>query len=119
MGFRSFSFTYKFLPKNEDEYKHAQNIIKTFKEYMHPNNMSSEMFIGYPAEFVMAFYHKDQENKELFKTSGCALTNLSVSYGDQDFITFQRLPGAPAEINLSLTFTELELLDRGRIQEGY
>lgn len=119
MGFRNFSFTYKFLPKNATEYQDVKNIIQTFKEYMHPAKLSTDLFVGYPAEFVIAYYYKENENTELFRTSRCALTNLRVSYGDQDFVTFKSLPGGPVELNLTITFTELELLDRERIRQGY
>lgn len=120
MGFRNFSFTYKFLPKNSTEYQEIKNIIQTFKLYMHPKKVDAgDLFIGYPAEFIIGFYHKEKENPELFKTGRSVLTNMRVTYGDEDFVTFKELPGAPAEINLSLTFTEVELLDRATIEEGY
>jgi hypothetical protein len=119
MGFRTFSFNYTFLPKNATEYDSAQKIIKLFKKYMHPSLGANAFIMGYPAEFSMAYYYRDQENDHLFRISSCALTDMKVEYGGNDFITFKDTNGAPAEISMQLQFTELELLTADRIEEGY
>jgi hypothetical protein len=119
MGFRTFSFNYTFLPKNPTEYESAQQIIKLFKKYMHPTLGADTFIMGYPAEFSMAYYYRDMENDHLFRISNCALTDMKVEYGGEDFITFKDTNGAPAEISMQLQFTELELLTEDRIEEGY
>jgi hypothetical protein len=119
MGFRKFSYDYVFLPKNPTEYKEVQNIIYTFKRYMHPTLGAGKFILNYPAEFTIAYFHKDDRNKELYKISNCALTNLSIEYGGTDFTTFKGTRGAPTEIAMKLEFTELEVLSRERIEAGY
>jgi hypothetical protein len=123
MGFRTFTFSYVFLPKNEAEYRQVQDIVKTFKTYMHPTKKANGIFLGYPGEFEIQYFYKGIPNEHLFKISGCALTDLKVEYGGGEFITFQPTGtlsgGAPAEITLSLSFTELEVLTEDRIREGY
>lgn len=119
MGFRTFSYDYVFLPKNETEYVNVQNIIYTFKRYMHPVLGSGKFILNYPAEFTIGYYHKGSVNKELYKISNCALTKLSVEYGGTDFVTFKGTQGAPTEIAMKLEFTELEVLTRDRIEAGY
>jgi hypothetical protein len=118
MNFRTFSFDYIFLPKSESEYKNVQQIIKTFKKYMHPKFGAGKFILNYPAEFNIVYYHKEQTNKELFRMANCALTDLQVEYGGTDFTTFKGTLGAPTEIAMKLTFTELELLTRERIENG-
>jgi len=121
MGFRTFTFSYVFLPKNKFEYTEAQKIIRTFKKYMHPtrNQATGGVFLGYPAEFEIQYFYRNQENTHLFKIASCALTDLKVEYGGADFTTFRELPGAPAEMTLQLSFTELEILTADRIEQGY
>lgn len=120
MNFRTFSFDYVFLPKNESEYKEVQKIIYTFKKYMHPTLGLEKYFMGYPAEFSIEYQYRDQgRNDHLFKISSCALTDLKVEYGGSDFVTFKDSGGAPSEIAMSLSFTELELLTDERIEAGY
>lgn len=121
MGFRTFTFSYVFLPKDETEYNEVQKIIKTFKKYMHPtrNQATGGVFLGYPAEFEIQYFYRNQENNHLFKISNCALTDLKVEYGGSDFTTFREVPGAPSEMTLQLSFTELEILTADRIEQGY
>lgn len=118
VGFRKFEFTYKFMPKSETESELVNDIIKTFKFHMHPELVTSGLYYIYPSDFDIVYYYKGNENKWLNKISTCALTDLRVEYGGQNnYSTFNT--GAPTEINLSLTFTELESLTKERINEGY
>ena len=122
MGFREFTYEYIFLPRNVQEYDQGKNIIKTFKKYMHPKLGPEKFLMGYPAEFTIAFYYKENVSEELFRISNCALINMSVEYGGSDFATFKdtgNLKGAPSEIALKLTFKELELLSQERIDVGF
>ena len=120
MEFRTFSFDYVFLPRNKAEYDSVQTIIKTFKRYMHPKFGDENFFMGYPAEFNIAYFHKAGTNYEnIFKLSSCALTDLKVEYGGADFVTFKGTSGAPTEIAMSLSFLELELLSEARVMDGY
>jgi len=120
MEFRTFSFDYVFLPRNKAEYESVQTIIKTFKRYMHPSFGDENFFMGYPAEFNIAYFHKEGANYEnIFKLSSCALTDLKVEYGGADFVTFKGTSGAPTEIAMSLSFLELELLTEDRVMDGY
>jgi hypothetical protein len=75
--------------------------------------------LNYPAEFNIVYYHKQSRNPELFRISNCALIDLSIEYGGNDFTTFRNNPGVPTEIAMKLTFTELEVLSRERIEAGF
>lgn len=118
VGFRRFEYTYRFMPKSENESNLVNNIIKTFKFHMHPELVPSGLYYIYPSEFDIVYYFKGKENKWLNKVSTCALTDMRVDYGGQgNYSTFNT--GAPTEINLTLTFTELETMTKQRIEEGY
>jgi hypothetical protein len=106
VDYRTFQFSYKFFPKDKVETDHIQSIIKIFKEHMHPELTSDKMFYIYPSEFDIQYFYKDRENPYLHKFARCALTNMSVEYGGEQFVTF--LDGSPVEISMSLTFQELE-----------
>ncbi len=43
---------------------------------------------------------------------------MKVEYGGNDFITIKGTNGKPAEISMSLSFIELELMTRERIESG-
>ena len=120
MGFRQFAFNYKFNPKDMSEYNNVKAIIETFKYHMHPERVNDGLFLQYPSEFEIEYQYKGSENTHISKISTCALTDLKVTYGNQDsFTTVQGTNGAPAEINMQLGFTELEILSNERIADGY
>lgn len=122
IDFRKFAFAYKFVPRNSNEYDNVKQIIQLFKYHMHPENDPTGLFLEYPSEFDIKYLYRGDENKELSRISTCALTDMKITYGNQDaFTTFKdrKNPGAPAEINIELAFTELETLTNDRIADGY
>jgi hypothetical protein len=118
VNYRTFQFNYRFLPKTPDETDKVKNIIATFKKHMHPELSSEKFFYIYPSEFDIKYYYKDRENNYLHKFARCALTDLVVDYGGDQFVTFP--DGAPIEIGMSLKFQELEQMTSEGIQtNGY
>jgi hypothetical protein len=119
MGFRSFGFSYKFNPRNTSELTSVMEIIQLFKYHMHPEIDPSRLFLIYPSEFNIEYRYKGKRNEYVHKISTCALTNVRVTYGSSDFTTFSDTAGAPSEINLELTFSELETLSNDRISQDW
>lgn len=117
VDFRTFNFRYRFFPKSQAEADKVQNIIKTFKYHMHPELSASGYFYIYPSEFEIKYFYRDRENSKFQKISTCALTDMQVEYGGDQFSTFR--DGSPVEYTLTLTFKELEILHKDRIMEGY
>jgi hypothetical protein len=119
VDYRTFQFSYRFLPKTESETNKIQNIIKTFKKHMHPEITQNKLFYIYPAEFDIKYYYKNKENEYLHKFARCALVDMVVDYGGDQFVTIGR-DGAPAEIGMSLKFQELEqMTSEGVDKNGY
>ena len=119
MGFRSFGFSYKFNPRNNNELTSVMEIIQLFKYHMHPEIDPSRLYLIYPSEFNIEYRYKGKRNEYIHKISTCALTNVRVTYGSSDFTTFSGTNGAPSEINLDLTFSELETLSNNRIGQTW
>jgi len=126
IGFRKFAFQYQFSPKNESELYHVEEIIKLFKYHMHPELTPGNSFLTYPSEFAIQFLHYEptggyiMTNEHLPKISSCALTDVKITYGpDGSFQTIKDTFGAPSEITMELSFTELETLTANRIASGY
>jgi hypothetical protein len=116
--YRQFKFNYKFLPKNRNEVDNIKRIVDLFKFHMHPELSTGNLFFIYPAEFQIVYYFKGKENSYFHKIAPSALTNLSVSYGSGSGMSSFH-DGAPTEVNISLSFQELELLTKEKIQLGY
>jgi hypothetical protein len=118
VDYRTFQFTYKFFPKDENETMKIQQIIKTFKHHMHPELKSNKMFYVYPSEFDIQYFYKDKVNPYLHNFARCALTNMTVEYGGEQFVTFGN--GSPSELSMTLTFQELEqMTSEGIMNYGY
>ena len=114
---RTFTFDYKFLPKSEQESRKVKNIITEFKYHMHPELSAGGLFYIYPSEFNIVYFFGKKENPWVHKISTCVLTDMSIDYGNNStFGTFGN--GAPNEINMKLTFRELEVLTKERIDPG-
>jgi hypothetical protein len=118
IDYRKFNFKYKFMPKNDSEAQSVYDIIATFKEHMHPELSAGGYFYIYPSEFKIAYYYNNKENGYINRIADCALTDMTVDYGGEQFSSFDN--GSPTEINLSLSFRELELLTKETIRtQGY
>jgi hypothetical protein len=118
VDYRTFNFRYRFFPKNASESQKIKDIIRTFKVHMHPELTAGRLFYIYPSEFDIQYFYKDKENDYFHKFTRCALTDMQIDYGGEQFATFQ--DGSPVEIGLQLTFTELEqLTSEGIDKYGY
>ena len=118
VDYRTFNFRYRFMPRSMDESDKVRAIINKFKKHMHPELTENRFFYIYPSEFEIAYYYRGSENEYFNKIQNCALTDLQVEYGGDKFATFEN--GAPVETILTLTFRELELLNRDMVENnGY
>lgn len=118
VDYRTFNFRYKFFPKSQAETDAIQRIINMFKVHMHPELSPNKLFFIYPSEFEIRYFFKSEENKYFHKIGTCALTDMQVDYGGDQFSSFE--DGAPAEVGLTLTFRELEQVTvQGVQQNGY
>ena len=116
-GFRSFSYTFDFYPKNAEEAYDVQKIVKLFKYHSSPAmeeaKTSGRFFIA-PSEFEIHYMFKDRPNPHLHKVSRCVCTDVDVRYGPEaQFSTFD--DGQPVTTQLTLNFTELEFITKEKI----
>jgi hypothetical protein len=116
-GFRSFSYTFDFYPKNAEEAYDVQKIVKLFKYHSSPAmeeaKTAGRFFIA-PSEFEIHYMFKDRPNPHLHKVSRCVCTDVDVRYGPEaQFSTFD--DGQPVTTQLTLNFTELEFITKEKI----
>ena len=124
---REFTFSYKFVPVNQTEADNIYDIVRAFKKYSHPRRVTAlaGRYLEYPAEFRIRFMDGMEENLYLPRIARCVLTSVDVKYGSEGVYTaFEnggnaRKGSPPIETNLQLTFSEVEILDQHRIDQGY
>ena len=121
---RKFQYTFKMLPKSQEEADMVFEIVKAFKRHMAASfkdgNRSGKTLMV-PDTFNIQYMYAGKENDYLHKISECVLETVDVTYGGERYKTFQgNAKGAPpVETSLSLNFSELELISRERVEEGY
>ena len=128
VGRRDFSFTFNFIPKNQDESRTVENIVYHFKKFMMPeySNPETRREMNIPATFDIDYYYRNTQNDFLNKISTCFLKTMDVKYGGDRYTTYPAtfteggkfgLP--PQKTQITLQFSELETLSRQHIEEGY
>ena len=124
MGRRSFSYTFTFIPKSEQEAMTVENIVFTFKKHMMPNFANSftsgvdgvrEMTI--PDHFNIRYMYRHQANTHLNKISTCALQSMDVDYGAERFTGYAG--GRPQTTKIALNFTEFNIMSKAHVEAGF
>jgi len=119
VGFRDHTFTWKLSPRNRDESNAIRLICEMFKFYSHPEYLASGLFFKYPEFFRIKFRHPSY----LFELEPSVCTDVRIDYHGQGFPAYIRdangggIP-APAEVSLSLTFKETEIITKNTLTRG-
>ena len=124
MGRRSFSYSFTFIPKSEDEAITVEDIVLHFKRHMMPNFANSwtsgvdgvrEMTI--PDHFNIRYMYRHKTNTHLNLIHTCALQSMDVDYGAERFTAYAE--GRPQTTKISLNFTEFNIMSKKHIARGY
>lgn len=123
---REFTFEFKLTPRSENEARTIRDIIKMLKFHSAPevqDNTILGTFYTYPSEFDITFFSNGTRNDYLHKISTCALKDIQINYsGSGMFAAHRDVDGKgspPTNTTLTLTFQELELMTKERIQDGF
>ena len=105
--------SYILKPLSGLESESAHKIVNFFKVRSAPEQTSMQFTRVYnlPNVFRIQFFDASGESSYIDKIGHCALTEVSVQYGGDRYTTFQETH-APTEIQLNLSFKEMELLNR-------
>ena len=112
---RRFTFEYQFAPRSPAEAKNIRRIINTFKYHMHPEYIGDNR-LAYlaPSEFDIVHMFKSAESENINKISTCVLAEMTVNYSPNGQFSVHD-DGMPPQINVQMTFIELETLTKDRI----
>ena len=124
VGRRDFSYTFIFIPKSKKESQVVEKIIHQFKYHMHPEfENNNARLMKFPSTFDILYMYQYGPNNFLNKISTCFLTKMDVEYGADRFTAYERAEGRkgsgapPQKTKLSLSFSEMEILTKTRIDE--
>ena len=124
---RNFSYNFVFLPKSVKEAETVEEIVKLFKFHSasdYGGALSGIMggadgvrTMTIPDLFDIKYMHMGSDNTHLNKIKTCVLSNISVEYGAERYTAYDE--GRPQTTKLALSFTELELITKTYIEDGY
>jgi hypothetical protein len=114
-GIRQFGFNFTFIPSDEDEVKSIPKIIKFFRLAAYPEGVgAADIQYQFPDAFTVQFKNSDQ----MIKMPGvvCIGTNITYNPNSMSYYTIDNLP---VEINLQLSFQELQPISRALVMQGF
>jgi hypothetical protein len=121
VGRRSFSYEFNFIPKSEKEAIEVEKIVLEFKKQMSADfaggGVQGQRRMTIPSNFDIEYMYKGQGNKHLHKISTCVLEKMDVTYGGDKFVAYAG--GRPQSTKISLSFSEMEIITKKRIEDNY
>jgi hypothetical protein len=107
---RSFNFTFRLSPRNEEEANNVKRIIRFFKQGMSVKTSNTTVFLKAPNVFDIKYISSDGNNhKSLNRIKRCALLGCDVDYTpDGSYMTFNDTNKTMTSYQLSLRFSELD-----------
>ena len=117
-GLRTFSYNFRFTPREEREARMVRSIIKMFKKAMAPRLSEKQLFLKSPHVFKLKYYYKNgQEHPFLNKIKTCALTNFNIQYApDGSYMTYD--DGSMTSYTVNMSFGELNPIYEKDIDES-
>lgn len=113
---RQFDFSIFMAPKSQREAQAMYNIQKKMRMFSAPE-INGGVVIA-PGEFKFEFYNKGQIDKNLPMIERCVITGVNANFASQgDYSSFR--DGMPVSCLLTFSATEVRLIDRNKVQEGF
>ena len=145
---RTFSYTFSMTPRNAEETKEIDKIVKAFRVNMHPKFQDHSLatilgktqffgaddeveedttqiaqvtrFMTFPSVFGVRYMYKGKDNRHLNKVKDCYLQKCDITFGDGDqWKAYVGGDAAPHKVTMALTFQEIEIMDRPQIAAGH
>lgn len=119
ISLRSFQLSFTFTPYSKQEADTVNEIIKLFKMHSRPRTVtgSGGMLFIPPSTFNIDFQFKGSQNKYLSKVAESVITDIEINYSPNGWAA--HTDGSPVQTTLTLSFKEIQLIDRNKIEQGY
>lgn len=121
IDFRSFQMSFQFTPRDSTESSTIRDIIKTFRLHAAPtlDTGIGGMFFTVPDSFIIKFTRLGNTNDYITRVKESVLTSVDVNYAPNGIWSAHLEDGSPTQINLTLQFKEIALVDSTAIQNGF
>jgi len=112
IDFREFDLQFTFTPTSPDEAANVREIIRLFQRAAAPTKQQgiAGFFWLPPSIFELGFFFDGQRNLNVPPVLRCVLQSVTADYAPNGWSALA--DGAPVQTTLSLSFREIELMDR-------
>jgi len=113
---RTFSYTFRLLPKSAEEARDVEEIVTLFRFHSMPEfegSVGSGRTMIVPSTFNITYH----PNIHLHRVGECALESVDVKFGGERPQFFK--DHQPVETELTLTFKELDLVTKEKVAIGF
>ncbi len=122
VDFRTFSFSYIFIAFNAEESQTIKEIIKTLRMYSVPPGSAqsgiAQTKLQYPGEVEFEILHNGGTNEYFPKYGRSVITSIDASFSSGQEVA-QYEDGAPVTVSLNFTCSEIAIVLRDDIANGY
>lgn len=115
INFRSFQFQYELIPRSLEESKSIQKIISLFRIGMLPDKIDATYY-DIPHTFKISY--SDPLSKSLHSFKDSVLTECNITYGADGKFSLTT-SDYPTNVQLQLTFQEIDQVTRSDVLEGF
>ena len=121
---RTFNFTWELYPRNKDETNMIRDIVQQFRSFSSPSIEGNLGLLAVPGEFEVRFLNKNStttgfvENEWLPRILRFAINSISVDYSPQG-IWGSFVDNSPLGVVLTMQISELYVVDKEKVEEGY
>jgi hypothetical protein len=123
---RTFQFDFRMIPRNPREATNIRKIVKKFRSHMAPSipNTGASTFMVVPSLFEIEFISKEKRNNTLPRIQESICTTCNVNYGGERISLFSDLETEdgefhPVETTMTLTFQEIPIITKEKIEDGF
>jgi hypothetical protein len=117
---RTFTLTHTMIPRNPNEQINIQNIIQMFRYSAAPEfkmGTDTAQSYGFPNLFKISWMMGSKPNRNLPHYDIAYMSSVAVNYGDDNFSRFEG--GAPTVYEMTLSFTEMEFINKEHIDKNF
>ena len=116
VDFRTFTFDFKMSPRSRKEAQNINRIVQLLKYASAPALLDGEhgWYFAYPNVFDITMFKETKTHK----IARSALTGIQVDHSGAG-VNSTFYDDYPVETNLNVQFTELEIMTKGKIDQGY
>lgn len=119
IDFRTYQMAFTFSPVSQEEANTVDQIIREFRRYAAPVTVreAAGMFYVPPAIFEIQFKFNGKENSKINKIEQSVIESIDVNYAPNGWAA--HTDGAPVQTVVTISFREIVLIDREKIEQGY